>query len=139
MKTPNAYHPVNTQTAGYLVIFGILLILLGVAGYLSHPEKAYTALIFGGVFGALWILCGILGAKGIRGSRVAALAAVGLVALTCVWRATLGWLAVANGQSEKVFAALVITLMFAVSASMLSVLLKGRRMVGAEKQAGGLQ
>ena len=51
----------------------------------------------------------------------------------------LSWLAVANGQSEKVFASVVITLMLAVSASMLFLLVKDRKSGGAEKPAEGAQ
>lgn len=129
----------NTQTAGYLVIFGIFLILLGVIGYVTHPEKAHTALIFGGGFGALSVLWGILAAKGMRWNKPAALLTAILLSVACVWRASLGWLAVANGQSEKVFASLVITLMLAVSAVMLVVLLKDRRTGVAERPGRGVQ
>jgi len=127
----------NTQTAGYLVIFGIFMSVLGVIGYLTHPEKAQTALIFGGGFGALSVLWGILAAKGIRGSKPAALFTATVLGVACIWRASLGWLAVANGQSEKVFASLTITLMLAISAVMLVVLLKDRRGRGAERSGGG--
>jgi uncharacterized membrane protein (UPF0136 family) len=120
----------KTQTAGYLVIFGIFLILLGVIGYVTHPEKAHSALIFGGGFGALWMLWGILSAKGKRWSWPAALATTAVLVLAGAWRGSLSWLAVANGQSEKVFASLVITLMLAVSSVMLVVLLKDRRTAG---------
>jgi uncharacterized membrane protein (UPF0136 family) len=126
----------NTQTAGYLVIFGIFLILLGLIGYMTHPEKAQTALISGGGFGALWILWGILCAKGVRGSRLAALATTLLLCMACLWRSSVGWLAVVNGQTEKAFASLVITLMLAVSVSMLFLLLKDRRAGSAQKPTG---
>ena len=127
----------NTMTAGYLVIFGIFTILLGLIGYVTHPEKAITALIFGGGFGALWMLWGILSAKGVRWSWLAALATTALLALACVWRASVSWLAVANGQSEKAFASVIITLMLAVSASMLFLLLKDRKAGGIERPTGG--
>src|ERR1041385_7031122 len=97
----------NTQTAGYLVILGIFVILLGVIGYVTHPEKAHTSLLFGGGFGALFVLWGILGAKGLRWSKAAALLTTVLLSAACAWRASLGWLAVVNGQSEKVFASLL--------------------------------
>jgi len=139
MKTINTFQPMNTQTSGHLVIFGIFMILLGVIGYMTHPEKAHTALIFGGGFGALWMLWGILSVKGVRWSWLAALATTALLALACVWRASVSWLAVANGQSEKAFASVVITLMLAVSASMLCLLLKDRKKCGAENPAGEAQ
>lgn len=129
----------KTQTAGYLVIFGVFLILLGMIGYVTHPEKGHTALISGGGFGALWILWGILSAKGVRWSWAAALATTALLALACAWRASLSWLAVADGQSEKAFASVVITMMLTVAASMLFLLLKDRKPSGVEKPTGGTQ
>jgi len=53
----------NTKAAGYLIFYGGLLVLAGLAGYLSNPEKAKTALISGGTFGALSILWGVPGAS----------------------------------------------------------------------------
>jgi uncharacterized membrane protein (UPF0136 family) len=127
MKTFKTFQLMSTQTAGYSVILGIFLILLGVIGYVTHPEKATTALISGGGFGALWMLWGILSAKGVRWSWLAALATTVLLTLACVWRASLSWMAVANGQSEKAFATVIITLMLTVSVFMLFFLVKDRR------------
>jgi uncharacterized membrane protein len=87
----------------------------------------------GGGFGALSILWGILGAKGRRWSRLAALLTTILLGAACAWRAGLGWMAVANGQSGKVFASLLITLMLAVSVVLLVMLLKDRKPSGAGK------
>jgi len=129
----------NTQTAGYLVIFGIFLILLGAIGYVTHPEKASSALISGGGFGALWILWGILSAKGVRWSCLAALATTLLLTLACVWRASLGWLAVAHGQPENAFACVIITLMLALALCILLFLLRDRKTGGVLKPVGGAQ
>ena len=114
----------NTKTAGYLIFYGSFLILLGLLGYLSNPEKAKTALMSGGTFGALSILWGVLGARGVRWSRLAAIVTTGFLALIFAWRATVGWLAVLDGKSEKLFAAILITLMLAASALMLPALFK---------------
>lgn len=122
----------NTQTSGYLVIFGTFAILLGVIGYMTHPEKAITALLSGGGFGALFVLWGILGAKGVRWSKLAALLTAALLSAACGWRASLGWLSVANGQSEKTFASLIITLMLGVAVAMLVFLLKDRKAGGVD-------
>jgi hypothetical protein len=127
----------SRQTAGYLVIFGIFLILLGGIGYVTHPEKAITALISGGGFGALWMLWGILGARGARWSWPAALATTVLLALAGVWRAILAWLAVAHGQPEKAFASVIITLMLALALCILIFLLKDRKATGLENPARG--
>ncbi len=135
MKTTHTLRPMHSQTAGYLVLFGLFLILLGVMGYMTHPEKARTALIFGGGFGALWMLFGILSARGLRWSWPAALATTALLALVCLWRASLSWLAVADGQTEKAFASLIVSLMFAVSASMLFLLLRDRQPRGVKEPA----
>ena len=129
----------NTTTAGYLVVFGIFTALLGVMGYMTHPERAITALIFGGGCGALWMLWGILGAKGIRWSWPAAVATTALFAIACAWRAGVSWLAVAGGQPEKAFASVLITLTLAVSAVMLVFLLRGRETPNWEKPTGGAQ
>jgi len=64
----------NTKTAGYLILYDAFLIALGLLGYLSNPEKARTALMSGGTFGALSIVWGVLGARGLRWSLPAALA-----------------------------------------------------------------
>jgi uncharacterized membrane protein (UPF0136 family) len=93
-------------------------------GYLSNPEKAKTALMSGGTFGALSILWGVLGARGVRWSQPAAIVTTGFLALVFVWRATVGWLAVLDGKSEKLFAAILITLMLVASALMLPALFR---------------
>ena len=50
----------TTKTAGYLILYGAFLIIMGLLGYLSNPEKAQTALLSGGTFGALSIVWGVL-------------------------------------------------------------------------------
>jgi len=117
----------NTQTAGYLVIFGIFVILLGVIGYQTHGEDAFTAVILRGTFGGLMILCGILGARGARLGWPVALFAVAILGVACLWRASLGWLAVANGQAERTFASLLSTLILALGGVMLWLLIKDRK------------
>ena len=116
----------NTKTAGYLIFYGAFLIVMGLLGYLSNPERAKTALMSGGGFGALSILWGVLGARGVRWSLPAALVTTGLLALVFAWRASVGWLAVLDGKSEKLFAASLITVMLTGSVLMLSCLLKVR-------------
>ena len=114
----------DTKTAGYLIFYGAFLMLMGLLGFLSNPEKAKTALLSGGTFGLLSILWGVLGARGLRWSRPAAIATTGLLTLVFVWRASVGWLAVIHGNREKLFAASLITLMLAASVPMLLRLAK---------------
>ena len=117
----------NSKTAGYLMAYGGFLMLMGLAGYLSNPEKAKTALMSGGTFGALSILWGVLGARGVRWSLLAARMTTSLLAVVFVWRASVGWLAVLDGHAEKQFAAGLITAMLAASIAMLLGLLKARK------------
>ena len=125
----------NAQTAGYLVIFGIFAILLGVIGYQTHGEHARAALIFRGSFGVLMLLCGILGAKGARLSWPVSLSAMAILCVGGLWRTSVGWLAVANGQAERTFASLLSTLMLALGGVMLWLLVKDRKMQRADKPA----
>ncbi|MEN9404691.1 MAG: hypothetical protein RL091_3394 [Verrucomicrobiota bacterium] len=104
------------------MLYGGFLIVLGLAGYWSNPEKAKTALMSGGTFGALSILWGVLGARGVRWSLPGAIITTGLLTVVFVWRASVGWLAVMDGKPEKLFAAVLITLMLAASALMLPAL-----------------
>jgi uncharacterized membrane protein (UPF0136 family) len=120
-------HTMNTQTSGNLVVFGIFLILLGVAGYTTNPERAHTALISGGGFGLLSILWGILGAKRVRWSLPAALATTALLILACAWRGSVGWLAVSRGESEKFFPAILISVMLVASVVVLTMLFKAAK------------
>ena len=125
----------NTKAAGYLILYGVFLIVMGLAGYLSNPEKARTALMSGGTFGALSILWGVLGARGVRWSLPVAIVTTGFLALVFAWRATVGWRAVMDGQSEKLVASVLITAMLAGSALMLLCLLKARKPAGTDKPA----
>ncbi len=147
----------NTKIAGYLMFYGNFLISMGLLGYLSNPEKAKTALMSGGTFGALsilWgvlgesglehlqlafgalsILWGVLGARGVRWSLPAAWVSTGLLTLVFAWRASVGWLAVLDGKSEKIFAAVLITAMLVGSVLMLLALTQARKPVEAKKPA----
>ena len=116
----------NTKTAGYLILYGGFLIVLGLLGYWSNPEKAKTALMTGGAFGALSILWGVLGARGVGWSRFAALATTIVMIAALGGRSIVSWLAVIEGQSEKRFAASLITLMLAASIAVLIGLIKAQ-------------
>jgi len=117
----------NTKTAGYLILYGAFLAIMGLLGFLSNPEKARTALISGVTFGALSILWGVLGARGVRWCLPAAMVTTSLLAVVFVWRASMGWLAVFDGQSEKLFAAILITTMLAGSALMIPILFRSAK------------
>jgi uncharacterized membrane protein (UPF0136 family) len=113
----------KTKLGKWMCAYGLFLIAIGAAGYLSNPEKAATALISGGTFGALSIFWGWLMSRGIGWSRWAASATTTLLLIVFVWRASVSWMAFAGGASEKLTAAILITLMGAASLAMLGLLL----------------
>lgn len=107
----------------WMIGYGLFLIAMGAAGYLSNPEKAATALMSGGTFGALSMLWGWLMSRGIGWSRWAAGATTALLLAVFSWRASVSWSAFAGGASEKLIAAILITLMGTASLAMLLFLL----------------
>ena len=113
----------NSKLGNWMIAYGLFLIAMGAAGYLSNPEKAATALMSGGTFGALSILWGWLMSRGIGWSRWAAGATTALLLVVFAWRASVSWSAFAGGASEKLTAAILITLMGTASLAMLAFLL----------------
>lgn len=110
--------PVGNWMIGY----GAFLIAVGIAGYLSNPEKAATAVLSGGTFGTLSMAWGLLLRRGHAWARRGAIATTGLLAVVFTWRASVGWIAVAAGQSEKLVAAALISAMLVASLTTLWVL-----------------
>ncbi len=115
------------KTVGkWTVAYGVFLILVGLAGYLSNPERARTALMSGGLFGSLSIIWGTLNLRGVSWARAATLITTLFLSLVFVWRASVGWAAVARGESEKLVAAVLISLMLAASMALLAVIARSR-------------
>jgi uncharacterized membrane protein (UPF0136 family) len=113
----------NATLSKWLFAYGLFLVAMGVAGYLSNPEKAATALMSGGIFGGLSMLWSWLMSRGISWSRWAAFAMTTLLVIVFAWRASVSWMAFAAGASEKLTAAVLITLMGTASMAMLGLLL----------------
>jgi len=126
----------NPKMAGYLILQGGFLALLGVLGFLSNPEKANTPLLAFSAFGALAAGLGVLGARGVRGSLP--LAVVALVAFigVCAWRAGVGWLTVIEGQTDNLSPTIALSLMLATSAGLLAGLIRTRRKGDSEPVVG---
>ncbi len=117
----------TTQLGRWFLGFGAFLIVCGLLGYLSNPEKAKTALISGGTFGLLSAAWGFWMLKG--GGRLAwgaALATTLLLVGAFSWRATASWQAFAAGE-PKLIAALLISAMWVGAVASLAALWKGRR------------
>lgn len=94
----------------WLYGFGAFLFLCGLAGFLSNPAAARTALISGSLFGGLSIVWGLLLAKGLGFAKWAALVMTILLCGVFGWRSTASWQKVSEGE-PKAFAASLITLM----------------------------
>ncbi|MGK0185823.1 MAG: uncharacterized membrane protein (UPF0136 family) [Verrucomicrobiales bacterium] len=94
----------------WLIGYGVFLFICGLAGFLSNPTAAKTALISGSVFGALSAIWGILLSKGLGFARWAALATTLLLCAVFSWRSVVSWQKFADGE-PKAFAASLITLM----------------------------
>jgi uncharacterized membrane protein (UPF0136 family) len=109
----------------WFVGFGIFLVICGIAGFLSNPAGAKTALLSGGMFGGLSALWGVLMLRGFGWARVAAWVSTLVLVAAFAWRATAGWMAYAAGE-PKLFAAALITLMLAGSLASVVVLARKR-------------
>lgn len=94
----------------WLFGFGAFLFLCGLAGYLSNPVAAKTALISGSVFGALSVLWGFLLGKGFGWAKWAALATTLMLCAVFSIRSFISWQKVLADE-PKAFAASLITLM----------------------------
>jgi uncharacterized membrane protein (UPF0136 family) len=115
----------TTEKKSYaLILFGAYLLTAGLAGYLSNPAKALTALYSGGLFGLLSIGSGVLLKRGNQWALKVGLALVLLLIVTFSWRASVGWFAVSNGVSEKLFASALISSMLLAAIFTLKALLK---------------
>jgi len=115
------------RLGNWLLGYGAFLVAIGVVGYLSNPEKAATALVSGGTFGALSAAWGLLLRSGRGWARTGAIATTGFLCLVFTWRSVASWLAVLGGRSEKLVAASLITAMLVASLVTLVILVRGAR------------
>lgn len=112
--------------AKWLLGYGLFLFLCGLAGYVSNPAAAQTALISGSVFGGLSAIWGILLHRtGRPWPRYAAIATCGFLSLIFSWRSWASWMAVQEGD-PKVFAAVLISSMLVGTVATLFVLILRR-------------
>lgn len=121
-KSTHCGNDMNAQLGKWMMGYGAFLAAMGLAGYLSNPAKATTALISGGVCGGLSVLWGILLARGQSWSRWTALGTTGLLTAVFAWRASVTWAAFSDGQPEKWVAATIISAMGLASLFMLALL-----------------
>lgn len=113
-----------------MVFYGLFLLASGLYGYKITSTHSTSALFNGGVFGALFIVLGILHAYGRAWTHVAALSASVIFCLTFLWRASLQWgMADFFGPTYdfQIEVAVLLSVMAAVSALIAAVLLKSLR------------
>lgn len=106
----------------WYVGYGLFLILCGVAGFLSNPEAAKTALMSGGTFGLLSAIWGFWMLKG--GRLPAFLAAVVITGMLCAvftWRSVVSWQSVLDGEPKRFAAALITSMLLASVLSLLQL------------------
>ncbi|MEM8884352.1 MAG: hypothetical protein AAGD14_09800 [Planctomycetota bacterium] len=114
---------IGMALAGY----GVFLIVVGLIGYLSNPEKAKTALMSGGTFGLLNIGLGLLAMRGWKASATIALVVACLLGAVFAWRSTVTWRAYAGGAEEKFLAGVLISSMLVASVFIVIYLLRSKR------------
>ena len=110
-----------------LVAYGVFLILVGLAGYLSNPEKAKTALMSGGTFGLLNIALGFLARRGWPKAVPVALGLAGFLTIIFTWRSVVTWRAYFDGNADKLVAGALITSMLLASLGIVVYLVRTRR------------
>jgi hypothetical protein len=120
--------------APWLLRYGIFLMAVGVVAVMYDPKSgqlgfnaaAKTALISGSICGGLSLVWGGLLARGILWARWGAVASTTLFLAAFTWRSIASWMAFAGGQSEKWFAASLITSMWIASVLLLALLIRNR-------------
>lgn len=113
--------------AKWLIIYGVVVLVIAIlavmyrpaAGEIGFNPTAKSALIAGGICGGLAILWGILLGQGMNRARIAAIVTAVVFAAAFTWRGILAWHAFAGGQSEKWYAASMISAMWIASVLLL--------------------
>lgn len=113
-----------------MICYGLFLVGTGLYGYQITANHSTSALFNGGVFGALFVVLGVLHAYGRTWTHTAALSAAVIFCLTFMWRAWLQWSMWDSFGPTHTFTfkvALLLSVMAAVSAVVAVVLYKSNR------------
>ncbi len=119
--------PVVKQLGNLLIGYGVFLIAAGIVGFELTGETSASSILNGGLFGSLVVVLGLLHRQGRMWTHPAALSATGIFLLTFVWRASIKWYGAATGDLSVVSIAVLLTVMSAVSAIVVAVLLRHYR------------
>lgn len=125
------------STSKLQMAYGAFLILVGLIGYLSNPEKAKTALMSGGSFGALHIALGFLNARGWRRSVPIALVVCAMLAVVFSWRSVVTWMKHFEGEPAKLVPGVLISSMLVATLAMIGVLWRAWKGAGGPGPSGG--
>ena len=109
------------------LFLGLFLILAGLLGYLSNPAGAKTALISGGTFGSLFLLCSAALRLRWMLVRWVGLGLIALLIPVFIWRSSASWMAFAEGDASKLVAALLISSMLVACAVAGGIVFSRRR------------
>ncbi|MBI2927499.1 MAG: hypothetical protein HYY24_17525 [Verrucomicrobia bacterium] len=116
----------SSTTARCLMLYGLIVMIVGMLAHRLDPELAKTLPWFSGPCGALCILWGVLGSRGLRAGRVGfVLTTIPLMYLLIV-EMVLGWSAVLEKKTEKIIVPTLVTLLLLTSGGMLVFLLYPR-------------
>jgi len=118
---------VNKRLGSLLIWYGMFLVACGIAGFMLTGEKSSSSILNGGVFGSLMVVIGLLLKQGRQWTMPAALSATAIFTLTFVWRGAVQWVDFAQGAQSHLSVALLLSLMFVVSAVVLAIMFKHYR------------
>lgn len=110
-----------------LIGYGVFLVTAGVLGFVLTRETSVSSLFNGGIFGTLLIVLGVMHQQGRMWTHPASLSASAIFTLTFLWRATLQWYEIANGDVTRVNIAVLLSIMSLVSLAVVLVLFKHYR------------
>lgn len=127
----------NVRAGRWMLGYGVVLVLCGLLGYFSNPAKAVTALISGGLFGAISAFLGWRLLRGAAWARGVALTTALLLLAVFAWRSWMSWSSVVSGMTDKLFAACLITFMALASAVTLFQLLRMGSRAGGDGPVSG--
>lgn len=113
--------PMNSKSSLFILGYAMVLLVSGVAAHFVSPELAQVSFFTGLVGG---IVCGALGFLSLLGRRTRAWTILTLVGLsfTLLSQAVLSWAAVAGAGAAPGAVAVLITVMFVLSISLLMFL-----------------
>jgi hypothetical protein len=127
-------HTMNSKMALYVLTHGVGLIALGLLLHRVAPETAQVTLVTGFAAGGLCALWGVLGLLGQR-RRVGVVLTLIPTSLVLLTQAVNGWMGPGPGQSERLLAATLVTVMFVASVGMLMYVLHAGENAPGDSQA----